>query len=41
MYYKNGLAYAAGEYREWAREEFPAEIMAEIARLNAQLNDEE
>lgn len=37
MYYKNGLAYARGEYREWAREEFPAEIMAEIAILNAQL----
>lgn len=41
MYYKNGLAYAAGEYREWARAEFPAEVMAEIARLNAQLTDEE
>ncbi|HJV81437.1 gamma carbonic anhydrase family protein [Noviherbaspirillum sp.] len=35
MYYKNALAYAAGRYREWARPEIPAEVMAEMQRLNA------
>ncbi|MFZ6654666.1 gamma carbonic anhydrase family protein [Undibacterium sp. TJN19] len=37
MYYKNALAYATGEFREWARAGFPVEIMAEITRLNAEL----
>lgn len=41
MYYKNALAYATGEFREWARDGFPAEIMAEITRLNAELAAQE
>jgi carbonic anhydrase/acetyltransferase-like protein (isoleucine patch superfamily) len=41
MYYKNALAYATGEFREWARDGFPAEITAEIARLNAELSTQE
>lgn len=35
LYYKNALAYAAGQYREWSRAGFPAEAMAEMARLQA------
>lgn len=35
LYYKNALAYAAGQYREWNRAGFPAEAMAEMARLQA------
>ena len=41
LYYKNALAYAAGEYREWAKPGFPAEIMEEINRLNAELAKQE
>ncbi len=38
LYYRNALAYAAGHYREWDRPEFPAEIQAEMARLQAELD---
>lgn len=37
LYYKNALAYAGGRYREWDRAEFPAEVAAEIKRLEAEL----
>jgi carbonic anhydrase/acetyltransferase-like protein (isoleucine patch superfamily) len=37
MYYRNALAYSAGEHREWARAEIPAEVQAEIQRLEALL----
>ena len=35
LYYKNALAYAAGNYREWERPGFHAELEEEIARLQA------
>lgn len=34
LYYRNALAYARGEYREWARPEGMQAIAAEIKRLN-------
>ncbi|MDE2430306.1 MAG: gamma carbonic anhydrase family protein [Burkholderiales bacterium] len=37
MYYRNALAYAEGNYREWDHAEFPAKALAEIARLNTEL----
>jgi carbonic anhydrase/acetyltransferase-like protein (isoleucine patch superfamily) len=37
LYYRNALAFAAGNQREWARAEFPAETAAEVARLTAEL----
>jgi carbonic anhydrase/acetyltransferase-like protein (isoleucine patch superfamily) len=37
MYYKNALAYAAGEHRAWAKPEVSAEVQEEIRRLEALL----
>jgi carbonic anhydrase/acetyltransferase-like protein (isoleucine patch superfamily) len=39
MYYRNALAYARGDYRVWDEAGFPAEIMAEVQRLNALLEE--
>jgi carbonic anhydrase/acetyltransferase-like protein (isoleucine patch superfamily) len=36
FYYRNALAYAAGQYREWDRADFPAEVRAEMQRLQAE-----
>jgi carbonic anhydrase/acetyltransferase-like protein (isoleucine patch superfamily) len=35
LYYRNALAYAAGNYREWERPGFQEEVASEIARLQA------
>lgn len=40
-YYKNALAYASGNFRAWDDAAFPAEMMAEMQRLNALLADGE
>ncbi len=37
LYYRNALAYAKSNYREWSGAGFPAQIAAEIARLTAEL----
>ena len=37
LYYRNALAYASGNYREWDNASLPADIAAEIQRLNALL----
>lgn len=36
LYYKNALAYAAGQYREWSRSDFAEEAKAEMTRLQAE-----
>ncbi|HJV85391.1 MAG TPA: gamma carbonic anhydrase family protein [Noviherbaspirillum sp.] len=36
-YYKNALAYASGDFRAWNSASFPAEMMAEMQRLNAMI----
>jgi carbonic anhydrase/acetyltransferase-like protein (isoleucine patch superfamily) len=38
LYYRNALAYATGEYREWEKAGFPAEIAAEMQRLQAEMS---
>ncbi|GAB3538702.1 gamma carbonic anhydrase family protein [Noviherbaspirillum agri] len=38
-YFQNALAYAAGSFRAWDASNFPAEMMAEMQRLSAQLSD--
>lgn len=35
VYYRNALAYASGNYREWAGAAFPADVAEEIRRLQA------
>lgn len=35
FYYRNALAYAAGNYREWERPGFQNDVMAELQRLQA------
>lgn len=35
VYYRNALAYAAGNYREWERSSFQADAIAEMERLQA------
>jgi carbonic anhydrase/acetyltransferase-like protein (isoleucine patch superfamily) len=37
LYYKNAIAFAAGNHRAWSGDEFPAEAAAEMARLKAEL----
>jgi len=37
FYYRNALAYAKGEYRDWSRPEFPASVANEIKRLEREL----
>ena len=37
FYYRNALAYAKGEYREWDRPDFPAAVAKEMARLQREL----
>jgi carbonic anhydrase/acetyltransferase-like protein (isoleucine patch superfamily) len=37
LYYKNAIAFAAGNHRAWSGDEFPAEAAAEMARLMAEL----
>jgi carbonic anhydrase/acetyltransferase-like protein (isoleucine patch superfamily) len=39
LYYRNALAYAAGRHREWDRADFPAEVRAEMQRLQAELGE--
>lgn len=40
-YYRNALAYASGNFRAWEDANFPAEMLAEVQRLNALLMDGE
>ena len=40
LYYRNALAYASGNYREWNGENFPAEVAGEMRRLQALLESE-
>lgn len=40
MYFANARAYARGLYREWDRPDLPAEIQAEIVRLQAELEEQ-
>ncbi|HYM31195.1 MAG TPA: gamma carbonic anhydrase family protein [Candidatus Cybelea sp.] len=37
-YYRNALAYARGDFRAWDRADWPAEVAAEIKRLQAMAN---
>lgn len=37
LYYRNALAYADGRYREWDSANFPAEVLAEVEKLKAEL----
>ena len=37
FYYRNALAYAKGEYRDWSRPDFPAAVANEIKRLEQEL----
>lgn len=39
MYYRNSLAYAKDEHREWANDECLAAASAEVNRLNAELKE--
>ncbi len=38
FYYRNALAYAKGEYREWNRPDFPAAVALEMTRLQRELD---
>lgn len=37
LYYRNALAYAAGDYRAWEAASFPADVAEEVKRLTALL----
>ncbi|NEX62264.1 gamma carbonic anhydrase family protein [Noviherbaspirillum galbum] len=34
MYFRNAIAYRGGDFRDWAKENMPAELMAEMQRLS-------
>jgi hypothetical protein len=38
FYYRNALAYAKGEYRDWAKPDFPTDVAAEMRRLQQEMD---
>ena len=41
LYYKNALAFAQQDYRAWDGPEFPQDVMREMARLQAELEQQD